>query len=88
MTYGVKTAAGELTARLARWASTPIPGTPRLLQRVRSGPELDALYNQWVGDEQVWKYAFIPVYSHAKNFNHPLVDFSTFEDVRKNAEVK
>lgn len=38
-----KNAAGELTARLARWLSTPIKGTPKLIQKVRTGPELDAL---------------------------------------------
>lgn len=44
MTRGLeKKAAGELTARLARWMSTPIKGTPKLVQKVRTGPELDAL---------------------------------------------
>ena len=38
-----KTAGGELTARFARWASTPIKGTPKLFQKIRTGPELDAL---------------------------------------------
>lgn len=38
-----KEAAGELTARVARWLSTPIKGTPKLVQKVRTGPELDAL---------------------------------------------
>ena len=38
-----KIAAGEFTARLVRWASTPIKGTPKLLQKVRTKAELDAL---------------------------------------------
>ncbi len=47
-----KEAAGELTARFARWLSTPIKGTPKLLQKVRTKPELDALEQTWRSSAQ------------------------------------
>ncbi len=38
-----KESAGELTARFARWASTPIPKTPKLVQKIRNRSQLDTL---------------------------------------------